>query len=295
MHHTYLLSLLFTISLNFLVLAEDDKQLWQVTEGFDGPESAYYDAASGYLFLSHVAGGGDAKDGIGWISKLTRDGQLVELKWFDGLNSPKGLRSHDGTLWVSDIDRIVAIDIATGNQLKEVQIQDAAFLNDLAIGPKGTVYVADMVQSAIYQYKDDELSLFDKGEHLEHPNGLLVIKNTLYVGAWGTGFHRDDFSTDILGHLYSIDITSKKKTLITTTPTGHLDGVEIDGRGGFVVSDWVNGKLFHITSTGVVTILQEYEKGVADHAYLPKRRLLLLPHMMNNTLTAFRMRRLPRR
>ena len=73
------------------------------------------------------------------------------------------------------------------------------------------------------------------------------------------------------------------------------DGVEIDGKGGFIVTDWVNGKLFHITSTGAVTILQEYEKGVADHAYLPKKRLLLLPHMMNNTLTAFRMRRLPRR
>ena len=295
MHHSYLLSLLFTMFFSLAVLADDDKELWKVTEGFNGPESAYYDAASGHLFLSHVAGGGDEKDATGWISKLTLDGELVELKWFDGLNSPKGLRSHGGTLWVSDIDRIVAIDIATGNQLKEVQIQGATFLNDLAIGPNGTVYVADMVQSAIYQYKDDDISLFDKGEHLEHPNGLLVVKNTLYVGAWGTGFHTDDFSTDILGHFYSIDIASKKKTLITTTPTGHLDGVEIDGKGGFIVTDWVNGKVFHITSTGAVTILQEYEKGVADHAYLPKKRLLLLPHMMNNTLTAFRMRRLPRR
>ena len=295
MHRTCLLTLLFTIFLNLPALAEDDKELWKLTEGFDGPESAFYDVASGHLFLSHVAGGGDEKDGIGWISKLTLDGQLVELKWFDGLNSPKGLRSHDGTLWVSDIDRIIAIDIATGNQLKEVQIQGAAFLNDLAIGPTGTVYVADMVQSAIYQYKDDELSLFDKGEHLEHPNGLLVVKDTLYVGAWGTGFHPDDFSTDILGHFYSIDIPSKKKTLITTKPTGHLDGVEIDGKGGFIVTDWVNGKLFHITSKGTVTILQEYEKGVADHAYVLSKRLLLLPHMMNNTLTAFRMRRMPRR
>ena len=61
------------------------------------------------------------------------------------------------------------------------------------------------------------------------------------------------------------------------------------------MTDWVNGKLFHINRTGTVTTLQEYAKGVADLAYLPKRRLLLLPHMMDNTLTAFRMRRLPRK
>lgn len=295
MRHTCFLALFLTIFLNIAVMADEDKKLWEVTDGFDGPESAYYDAQSGYLFLSHVAGGGDAKDGEGWISKLTLDGDLLELKWFKGLNSPKGLRSHDGTLWVSDIDRIVAIDIATGNQVKEVQVEGAAFLNDLATGPDGTVYVADMVQSAIYQYKDDQLSIFDKGEHLEHPNGLLVVSDTLYVGGWGTGFHTDDFSTDILGHFYSIDIPSKKKTLITTTPTGHLDGVEVDGKGGFIVSDWVNGKLFHITAAGRVSTLQEYEKGVADHAFLQKKRTLFLPHMMNNTLTAFRMRRLPRR
>ena len=295
MRQILLLAFLLPFSTPVQINAADDATLWQATDGFDGPESAYYDAESGYIFLSHVAGGGGDKDGKGWISKLTLSGEIIKLKWFEGLNSPKGLRSYGGTLWVSDIDRIIAIDIATGNQLKEVQIKGAVFLNDLATGPDGSVYVADMVQSAIYRYKDDELTLYDKGEHLEHPNGLLVVKDTLYVGAWGTGFNTDDFSTKVLGRFYSINIASKKKTLITSTPTGHLDGVEEDGKGGFLVTDWVNGKLFHINRTGTVTTLQEYAKGVADLAYLPKRRLLLLPHMMDNTLTAFRMRRLPRK
>lgn len=281
--------------INYSLLGAEDSKLWQITDGLDGPESAYYDADSGYIFLTHVAGGGDTKDGNGWISKITLDGEVLKTKWFEGLNSPKGLRSHNGVLWVSDIDRIVAIDIATGNQIKEIQIEGAIFLNDLATSSDGTVYVADMVQSAIYQYKDDQLSIYDRGEHLEHPNGLLVVGQTIYVGAWGTGFNTDDFSTKELGRFYSIDIPTKRKTLISNEPTGHLDGVEVDGKGGFLVTDWVNGKLFHITSEGNVTILQEYEKGVADHAYLPRRRLLLLPHMMDNTLTAFRMRRLPKR
>ena len=32
----------------------------------------------------------------------------------------------------------------------------------------------------------------------------------------------------------------------------------------------------------------KFEKGAADLAYLPQKKLLILPHMMDNTLTAYR-------
>ena len=80
---------------------------WQITEGMANPESSYYDPDSGYLFLSHVNGGGKDKDGNGYISKITLKGKTVAEKWFTGLNAPKGLRSHGGTLWISDIDTVV--------------------------------------------------------------------------------------------------------------------------------------------------------------------------------------------
>ena len=269
------------------VQAGDFPVVWEMTEGLMAPESIYYDESSGFLFLSQIRdGGGDKKDGDGWISKLTIDGKMLEPKWATGLNAPKGLRSHNGKLWVSDIDRIVGYRISDGKQLHDVVVRGAKFLNDLAIDGSGTVFVADMVSSRIYQFKDGILSVFVEGEQFEHPNGLLVVGNRLIVAAWGTGF-QDDFTTKVGGHLYSLDLKTKKKTLITSKPIGNLDGIELDGRGGYFVTDWIAGKVIHIAGDGTPRVIQQFAKGAADHAYLPKRKLLILPHMLENNLKAF--------
>jgi sugar lactone lactonase YvrE len=162
--------------------------LWEVSDGLEAPESAYFDKGSGFLFVSQVGGGGPTgKDGDGCIAKLTPDGNVIDNKWIAGLNAPKGLRSHDGKLWVSDIDRIVGIDIEKGEIAATVEVTGAKFLNDVACDAEGAVYVSDMTASKIYCYKDDEVSVFAEGVDLENPNGLLVDGDRLIVAAWGSG------------------------------------------------------------------------------------------------------------
>jgi sugar lactone lactonase YvrE len=127
---------------------------WTISEGIQTPESVYFDSDSGFLFLSQIGeGGGNGKDGDGWISKLSTDGKVIENKWVTGLNAPKGLRSHGGTLWVADIDRLVAIDIASGKISKEVPVPGAEFLNDVACDEEGTVYVSDLLTRKIHEYR----------------------------------------------------------------------------------------------------------------------------------------------
>lgn len=263
---------------------------WQITEGMSNPESAYYDADSGFLFLSHVNGPGKEVDGNGYISKITLKGEVIATKWFDGLNAPKGLRSHNGTLWISDINTVIGVDIQTGKEVARHVIEEAGFLNDLATDSKGTVYISDMLNSCIYQIKKGEVSIFTEGEHLEHPNGLLAVGNRLYCGGWGTGFNRADFSTKELGNFFYIDIETKEKHLVTQEPAGHLDGIEVDGKGGFYLTDWIAGTVLHICAHGNVTEIMKFETGSADLAYLPGRKLLILPHMKDNTLTAYKVR-----
>ena len=160
--------------------------LWTVTADIAAPESAFYDAASNSVFVSNINGGVTDKDGNGYISRLTPEGQVVSAKWATGLNGPKGLRSVGGTLWAADIDEVVGIEIASGRITSRVKIDGATFLNDLATAPDGTIYVSDSMKARIYTVKDGKASIFVEGEDpIETPNGVLVDGNRVIVGFAG--------------------------------------------------------------------------------------------------------------
>jgi hypothetical protein len=260
---------------------------WTV-EGMLAPESAYLDEGSGYLYVSQVDGQPNEKDGKGRISKLGLDGSMVAADWVTGLNAPKGLRSFGGTLWVSDIDEIVGIEIASGKRTSQVKVEGAKFLNDVACGADGTVYVSDMLSSRIYALKDGKISVFAEGEELEYPNGLLVDGERLIVASWGKP--EADFSTKVPGRLYTLDLKTKRKTLITKQPTGNLDGLDQDARGGYIVTDWIAGKVLQITAAGETRLVRQFKPGTADHTFLyAQGDILILPHMQENKVAAYDM------
>ena len=267
---------------------DQPKVTWELTDGVKAPESAYYHHVTGLVFLSQIGGGGGkAVDGDGYISKLSLDGKMVMEKWATGLNAPKGIRVFGDTLWVSDITRLVGFDLKTGKIRAEHEIAGAHFLNDVAAADDGTIYVSDMPASTIYQLVDGKVSVFAKGPELESPNGLLVDGPRLLLGGWGREIDPANFNVKTPGRLLSIDRKTKKITVITRKPTGNLDGVELDGKGGYIVTDWKAGKLFHIKGDGTTTVITTLPRGTADHAYLPDQKLLILPRMLENMVTAY--------
>lgn len=283
--------LLFVGSLLLAVpgAAEDKPTLpvvWEAKEGMSAPESAYFDAASKTIYVSNIDGEGGKKDGKGWISKLNAKGEVVAAQWVTGLNAPKGIRVTGGTLWVSDIDELVGINIKEGKVQERVKVPDAKFLNDVAAGPDGSVYVSDLLSSTVHVLKDGKLSVLASGEQLESPNGLLVAGDRLILGGWGLPI--GGFAPTTPGRLLALDLKTKKVTPITPKPLGNLDGIEVDGKGGYVVTDWAAGKIFHVTSEGKSALIWQHEKGVADHAYLPAEQLLVVPLMMDNKVVALK-------
>ena len=263
---------------------------WELADGVECPESAYFDGDSGSLFLSQIGDGGPTgKDGDGYISRLTPDGKVLSAKWVSGLNAPKGLRSHGGRLWVSDIDRLVEIDIAKAKIVATIPVPGAVFLNDVTCDANGTVYVSDSMISKIYRCREGQVEVFVEGEEYEYPNGLLIEGDQLIVASWGKP--NPDFSTEVPGRLYSLDLNSKKKSLITTGPFGNLDGLEAVAEGRYLVSDWMAGKVFYVTREGRSRQILQLPKGAADIGYLPGRRLLVVPQMLENKVTAYELRR----
>jgi len=260
--------------------------VWSDDKSFSAPESAYYDGATGLIYVSNVVGAGGKKDGKGWISKLTPGGKVISVKWVRGLNAPMGMRSHDGVLWVTDIDRVVTIDMKTGKITKRIDIGGAKFLNDIAIAPDGTVYISDTIGDKIYQIKGDMLSVFMSGKILESPNGLLYRNGRLYVAAWGKG-RADDWSTKTPGRIYYIDPGTKKIHYVTKKPLGNLDGLEIDNDGNFIVSDWMAGKIYRVNRRGKAKLIRSGPKGFADIGYVPTTGLIIVPEMQENRVVAF--------
>jgi sugar lactone lactonase YvrE len=213
--------------------------IWSVTDGIDTPESVYYDSASGFLFSSQIVGNVSAHDGNGRIVRLSLDGKVVDATWAKGLDAPKGLRAHDGTLFVADIDTIVGFDIRTARETSRVRIADAKFLNDLAVGPDGAIYTTDSFANRVWAVRGGGASLFSDAPQLQLPNGILVDGSRVIVATDG-----------MPAGLFAIDVNTKTVTQIAAGTFGTPDGIEPDGRGGFLVSDVARGGVYDVSATG---------------------------------------------
>jgi sugar lactone lactonase YvrE len=268
--------------------AEPASVAWTISKGMAQPESAHFDAASGALFISNLAGSPAEKDAKGWITKADGDGKVVAEQWVKGLNAPKGLRSFQGMLWVADIDRVLAIDIKSGEIKRSIAIDGAKFLNDIAVDNDGAAYVSDMHTNTIYQIKGEQASVFAEGEELAHPNGLVVHDDQLAVACWGTGVDPQTFTTKVLGSLLTVDLSSRRVTPVSKRPIGNLDGVELDGNGGYFVTDWMAGKVLRVSSSGETTELLKGISGAADLGVIEAKGLLVIPRMRDNKVSAYR-------
>ncbi len=274
-----------TFSLLTSPLAHSATEIWSV-DGFKNPESALYDSERDIVYVSNVDGNVTEKDGAGHISRMTKDGKLEEAEWVTGLNAPMGLVQHDNLLYVSDIDQLVSIDVDTGKIVRIWDAEGAQFLNDLAVDSSGRIYVSDMLTDSIYQLDGDTLTLWLQDEALQHPNGLFIDGNQLLVAPWGKDL-QEDFSTKVLGHMIAVDLTSKAiSTVGSGKPVGNLDGLEPDGQGNWLVTDWVDGALYRIHADGQADLLMDLGQGSADLGVIDGGAIALVPMMMDNKVTA---------
>ena len=145
------LSILF-ISFSGILFAEPQlSMLWETKAEFKLPESVIYDKENDFLYVSNMQGDPFTKDKNGFISKVDLDGNVIKLKWIEGLNAPKGLTISKGKLYVADVNELVEIDIKTGKITKKLEAAGATFLNDVTVDTNGNIYVSDMLNDTIYK------------------------------------------------------------------------------------------------------------------------------------------------
>lgn len=255
-------------------------KVWETDTTLRTPESVLYDSRTDVLYVANIDGKSDALDGSGFISKVSLDGKIENLRWTSGLNAPKGMGLHKNRLYVTDVYRLVAINTETGQAEKtwDAVDQKGAFLNDVTVAKDGTVYVSDSRADKIYRLKDDKWEVWMEGEQLNKPNGLLAVgKNQLMIGCTKTGALR------------SVDVNTKTMMTIADGMTV-TDGIVPEGKGNYFVSDW-NGQVFHVNADGTKEQLIDTRTdkiNAADIDYVAKRKLLIVPTFFKNKLVAYR-------
>jgi streptogramin lyase len=246
-----------------------------------------HDPVADVYLVSNINGNATEQDDNGFISRLAPDGAVLALKWIDGasdsvtLHGPKGLAIKGDTLFVADINTVRWFDRNTGAPLGSREIAGASFLNDVAVGPDGTVYftdtgvrfgaagMEDTGTDAVYRLSGDSAVAVAQGADLGRPNGLTPDSTGLMVVTFGSGA------------IYHLDPLTGRRTDLPAPPQGQLDGVVRLTDGSVLVSSWAGAGVFRL-GQGRVGRVGDSVPSPADIGLDAKRSRVLIPVFNEN-------------
>jgi len=251
---------------------------------FETPESIQADPEDGSYYVSNVNGGPTEKDGNGYLSKISPNGNIVIQKFIGGkgerlLDAPKGLVILSSRICVTDIDAVKVFDKKSKKLLAIVDLGpfEAKFLNDIAADEAGDLFVSDTITNQIFKIQSSKgyaVTLFKQGRALGRPNGLIVnprSKNLMVLG-----FENGELlEIDRAGNIHVL-----KKGLSS------LDGMDYDREGNLYIASFEKGEIYKVPLMGRGT-LSIYISGLttpADISFSRKKNELLIPSFKGNAV-----------
>jgi hypothetical protein len=260
--------------------------------GFAAPESVVYDEVWDRYLVSNVNGDPLARDGNGFISTLSPDGRVQELKWIEAgrggvkLDAPKGLAIANGKLYVADISVVRVFDLKTGAPRDEVAVRGSTSLSGIAASPAGRVYVTDagpptgrldgVGTEAVYVLEGRRAKLIAKGDTLSRPDAIAWTPKGLVVSSFGAN------------EIYRLDDKGKRHD-VTTTPKGGLAGVVAVG-DSLLVTSWQDAAIYRGTLGGHFEVAFADQRAPGDLGFDSRRSRVLVPHFTDNSVEALELK-----
>lgn len=267
-----------------------------VVAGFQTPESAVHDPIADVYLVSNVNGHPQALSNDGFISRVSPDGAIEELRWIEGgvngvtLHAPTGITRVGDVLYVADADAVRLFDRETGAPLDAwpvpVTVEDdfvrGVLLNDVCAGPRGEIYLTatgiditpefDIVPSgedAVYRLDDGVPVAIATGPELMGPNGCLVVGANVFVAPL------------LSNEVYRLN-PSGRRFSVATLPVGGLDGIIRSGGFIFVTSVFEGAVVRMTTGGSQATVILEDLVSPADLGFDAIRNRLLIPSLFGD-------------
>ncbi|MFP4091234.1 MAG: gluconolaconase [Cyclobacteriaceae bacterium] len=257
------------------------EQAWATDTVMETPESVIYDEARDAVYVANIGNvNAEGADGDGFISQMTTDGNITELRWVTGLNDPKGMGIHNDTLYVTDIREIAVISIESGEVINRYPVEGAGFLNDITVDDEGTVYFSDSNTDKIHMLENGQVSTFMSDSSLSRPNGLLAEEGRLLLASANGGY------------LAPIELETKEVQAPWMTDIPSADGIIRTQDDNYVVSSW-RGEVHYVDPENNITqkLLDTTAEEInsADIGYVPDQNLVLVPTFYDNRVVAYRL------
>ncbi len=259
------------------------------TTGLDGPEAVRYDPDQDLYFVANFSGGGNDRDNNGFISRLGPDGAIQTLRFIAGgqngvtLHAPRGMFIVGDTLWACDVDAVRAFHRRTGAPLASVDFtgRDVGFLNDIARGPDGALYVTDTGRNRIYRIVGGRLDGTTENTELGSPNGITwsAAEQAFIVVPFGGG--RD---------LLAFDPTTSTVRRYASGSGGRYDGVEILPDGAVLVASQADTAL-HVFRGGAGRAFVRTAGRPADIGVDTRRMRVAVPFIALNSVEIWQLPR----
>jgi hypothetical protein len=244
-------------------------QAWSLKGPFSMPEAVVYDPAGEVCYVSNYF-----HEGREYLSKVSPAGKVLDPEWIGGLSLPTGMCIREGTLYAVDRSGLVVIDTQKGEVKDRIPLSGARMPNDVAIDPEGNLYISDTAGNAVFRYAGGQLEKWLEG--LDGPNGLYCEKDRLLIGQ--------------NEKLLAADLTTGALTPIAVfEPGSNIDGLQPDGRGNYLVSDY-HGKLYRVAPAGAKTRLLDTTTpgaSIADFGFVPALGLVIIPTLSDNSVVAY--------
>jgi hypothetical protein len=255
-----------------LVVLSGKVQAQKIIDSLAGPESVL--KVGDRLFVSNLRGG--------FISELSADGKFIRKNFQKTiLHAPKGLAAMNNTIYVTDTSRVVGFDIHSGEQVFELIIPAATFLNDLCTAEKNELAVTDSKSDHIYLINVSDKTIQFLGS-VAGANGVTYDVKTKQLYACGVGPQWNG-----QGKLYVKEL-AKQDTIFTelkNSPAGFFDGIELMDDDHLIVDDASHGgRLFIYDLKNHRSISYTLNYGTADLYYDKASGNIYIPDVRKNRI-----------